>query len=93
MVIVVGAVVKCAPTTRNIPKEQRKYSNPNPKKSNDFYGGKEFGIWAISGNNNIEATTYSNSNQVIIRNLKLWKINSSFVKNYKKEYSLHLNKS
>ena len=64
MVIVVGVVVKCAPTTRNIPKEQRKFSNPNPKKSNDFYGGKEFGIWAISGNN-IEATQYSNSNQVI----------------------------
>ena len=64
MVIVVGVVVKCALTTRNIPKEQRKYSNPNPKKSNDFYGGKEFGIWAISGNN-ITATQYSNSNQVI----------------------------
>ena len=43
MVIVVGVVVKCALTTRNIPKEQRKYSNPNPKKSNDFYGGKEYG--------------------------------------------------
>ena len=70
MVIVVGVVVKCALTTRNIPKEQRKYSNPNPKKSNDFYGGKEFGIWAISGNN-IEATTYSNSNQVIIQNKKV----------------------
>ena len=43
MVIVVGVVVKCALTTRNIPKEQRKYSNPNPKKSNDFYGRKELG--------------------------------------------------
>ena len=71
MVIVVGVVVKCAPTTRNIPKEQRKFSNSNPKKSNDFYGGKEFGIWAISGNNNIEATQYSNSNQVITRNKKV----------------------
>ena len=33
-------------------------------------------IWAISGNNNIdsiEATTYSNSNQVITRNLKVEK--------------------
>ena len=70
MVIVVGVVVKCALTTRNIPKEQRKYSNPNPKKSNDFYGGKEFGIWAISGDyNNIRATTYSN--QVITRNKKV----------------------
>ena len=53
---------------------------------------KNMDIWAISGNN-IEATQYSNSNQVIIRNLKLQKINSSFEKNYKKEYSLHLNTS
>ena len=75
MVIVVGVVVKCALTTRNIPKEQRKYSNPNPKKSNDFYGRKELGQWAISGdyNPNIEATTYSNSNQVITRNKKVEK--------------------
>ena len=73
MVIVVEVVVKCALTTRNISKEQRKYSTPNPKKSNDFYGGKEFGIWAISGNNNIEATTYNNSNQVITRNKKVEK--------------------
>ena len=62
MVIVVGAVVECALTTRNIPKEQRKYSNSNPKKSNDFYGGKEFGIWAISGDYNIKrATTYNDN--------------------------------
>ena len=54
---------------------------------------KNMDIWAISGNNNIEATQYSNSNQVIIRNLKLQKIDSSCVKNYKKEYSLHLNTS
>ena len=86
MVIVVGVVVKCALTTRNIPKEQRKYSNPNPKKSNDFYGGKEFGIWAISGNNNIEAITYNNR---VNTNEKQ---DSSFF-NYKKEYSLHLNTS
>ena len=26
----------------------RQNSNPNPQKSNDFYGGKEYGIWAIS---------------------------------------------
>ena len=53
---------------------------------------KKMDIWAISGNNhNIEATTYSN--QVIIQNLKLQKIDSSFEKNYKKEYSLHLNTS
>ena len=51
---------------------------------------KNMEIRAISGNHNIEATTYSNSNQVIIQNLKLQKINSSFEKNYKKEYSLHL---
>ena len=52
---------------------------------------KNMDIWAISGNNTIiRATTYSNSNQVIIQNLKLQKINSSFEKNYKKEYSLHL---
>ena len=31
---------------------------------------KNMDIWAISGNN-IEATTYSNSNQVIIGNLKV----------------------
>ena len=62
MVIVVGVVVKCALTTRNIPKEQRKYSNPNPQNSNDFYGRKELGQCAISGdyNPNIEATTYNN---------------------------------
>ena len=63
MVIVAGVVVKCALTTRNIPKEQRKYSNPNPKKSNDFYGGKEYGYMShLSGDynqNNIEATTYT----------------------------------
>ena len=52
---------------------------------------KNMDIWAISGNNhNIEATTYSN--QVIIQNLKLQKIDSSF-SNYKKEYSLHLHTS
>ena len=72
MVIVVGVVVKCALTTRNIPKEQRKYSNPNPKKSNDFYGRKELGQWAISGNPNT-SHLYNNSNQVIIQNLKVEK--------------------
>ena len=86
MVIVVGVVVKWALTTRNIPKEQRKYSNPNPKKPNDFYGGKEFGIWAISGNNHIEAIQYNNR---VNTNEKQ---DSSFF-NYKKEYSLHLNTS
>ena len=54
-----GVVVKCALTTRNIPKEQRKYSNPNPKKSNDFYGGKEYGYMSqFSGDNNTKRTVY-----------------------------------
>ena len=53
---------------------------------------KNMDIWAISGNNNT-SHLYNNSNQVIIQNLKLQKINSSFEKNYKKEYSLHLNTS
>ena len=54
---------------------------------------KNMDIWAISGNNhNITATLYSN--QVIIQNLKVEKKkDSSFEKNYKKEYSLHLNTS
>ena len=34
---------------------------------------KNMDIWAISGNNNIEATTYSNSNQVIIQYKKVEK--------------------
>ena len=77
MVIVVVVVVKCALTTRNISKEQRKYSNPNPQKSNDFYGGKEYGYMrAISGNYNIKRATHythSNSNQVIFQNKKVEK--------------------
>ena len=47
---------------------------------------KNMDIWAISGNNNIEATTYSNR----VMNKK---IDSSCKMNYKKEYSLHLNTS
>ena len=50
---------------------------------------KNMDIWAISGNNPT-SHLYNNSNQVIIQNLKLQKINSSFEKNYKKEYSLPL---
>ena len=56
---------------------------------------KNMDIWAISGdyNSNIEATTYSNSNQVIIGNKKVEKKKDSSFSNYKKEYSLHLNTS
>ena len=47
---------------------------------------KNMDIWAISGNNNIEAITYNNR---VNTNEKQ---DSSFF-NYKKEYSLHLNTS
>ena len=54
---------------------------------------KNMDIWAISGNNNIEATTYNNSNQVIHQYKKVEKKKDSSFPNYKKEYSLHLNTS
>ena len=52
---------------------------------------KNMDIWAISGDyNDIEATQYNNSNQVITRNKKVKKKKDSSFPNYKKEYSLHL---